>query len=167
MANTIISFAALLFTALTQVSTAAVHDPIRDAYDQGNLDKSDYYLKGIGGGAAVAGVGLATGGRQLRLPKRRRPHPERPPLRRPPRRLRLPTQPQRRLHRHGRWRTHRRRSRRPDGRPQPNDYAGDTKSRRRPDRQRRRHRHLGKAGDDNGKCEGRDIEFNKSEAGIL
>jgi hypothetical protein len=41
---------------------AAVHDPVRDAYDAGKVSGSTYITHGIGGGLAVAGVGIATAG---------------------------------------------------------------------------------------------------------
>ncbi|THB69294.1 MAG: RHS repeat-associated core domain-containing protein, partial [Gammaproteobacteria bacterium] len=43
------------------VGFASVHDPVRDAYDEGKITGSDYVVNGIGKGAAVAAVGLATG----------------------------------------------------------------------------------------------------------
>ncbi len=46
-----------------QVATAgfaAVHDPVRDAYDTGKVTGTTYVTHGIGGGLAVAGVSLAT-----------------------------------------------------------------------------------------------------------
>ncbi len=52
-----------LLKGIYNVSTlgfAAVHDPVRDAYDEGKISGSDYAVKGIGGGLAVAGVSLAT-----------------------------------------------------------------------------------------------------------
>ena len=54
-----------LLKGVYNVSTlgfAAVHDPVRDAYDQGKISGKQYALKGIGGGLAVAGVGIATAG---------------------------------------------------------------------------------------------------------
>jgi RHS repeat-associated protein len=40
---------------------AAVHDPIRDAYDEGRVTAQEYYAYGVGGGLAVVGLNIATG----------------------------------------------------------------------------------------------------------
>lgn len=39
---------------------ATVHDPVRDAYDQGKVTGSEYAVKGIGGGLAVTAINLGT-----------------------------------------------------------------------------------------------------------
>lgn len=51
-------------TAFYQVGTAgfaAVHDPIRDALDKGQVSESEYWTAGVGGGLAVAGASMVTG----------------------------------------------------------------------------------------------------------
>lgn len=53
-----------LLQATYQVATlgfAAVHDPVEDAYDRGEVTRGEYWTKGVGGGLAVAGVNAATG----------------------------------------------------------------------------------------------------------
>jgi hypothetical protein len=40
---------------------ASVHDPVREAYDRGEVSGGEYTVKGIGGGLVVAGASAATG----------------------------------------------------------------------------------------------------------
>jgi RHS repeat-associated protein len=50
--------------AAYQVGTlgfASVHDPVRDAYDKGQVSGGEYIAKGIGGGTAAVAVTVATG----------------------------------------------------------------------------------------------------------
>jgi RHS repeat-associated protein len=53
-----------LLQGVYQVGTlgfASVHDPVRDAYDDGKISGGEYIGKGIVGGGAVAGLNIVTG----------------------------------------------------------------------------------------------------------
>ncbi|WP_454708512.1 RHS repeat-associated core domain-containing protein [Delftia acidovorans] len=49
-----------LYVAST-LGFASVHDPMRDAYDEGKISQGQYWGAGVGGGLAVAGLNVATG----------------------------------------------------------------------------------------------------------
>lgn len=49
-----------LYTVST-LGFASVHDPVRDAYDEGKISAGKYWGAGVGGGLAVAGLNAATG----------------------------------------------------------------------------------------------------------